>query len=113
MFVLLGHKTIEDHYQAGQLAIKRWMREYGEVELIQLRRAYLRKLYASRGKPNITGCKPGIRFGYFPEMLARDPALKFVPVRRERRPWDGEVWVPVNGKGRPDEFDAPRGWEKA
>jgi len=113
MFVLLGHKTIEDHYAAGQLAIKRWMREYGEAELIQLRRAYLRKLYASRGKTNITGRKPGVRFGGFPEMLASDPALAFMPVRRGRRSWHDDVWVPVNGKPKPDEFDAPRGWETA
>lgn len=105
MFVLLGHKTIEDHYAAGIGTIKRWMREYGEADLIWLRRSYLRKVAASEGRPIIHGRKPGARFGGFAEMSPRDPALNYMPVRRVRRPYDGDVWVPVNGgRPKPDEF---------
>jgi hypothetical protein len=112
MFVLLGHKTIEDHYRTSQRAVKRWMRQYGEEELIQLRRGYLRKLAASRGVTHVTGRRAGLRFGGLPEMRSRDdhgrinPALAFMPVRRSRRPYREEVWVPVNGgKAKPIEFD--------
>jgi hypothetical protein len=104
MFVLLGHKTIEEHYVTSWRPVKRWMSEYGEAELIQLRRAYLRKLAASRGQRMVTGRKPGVRFGGFPEMLATDPALAFMPVRQERRAWRKEVWVPFDGRPKPDEF---------
>ena len=101
MFVLLGHKTIEIYYATAQRLVKRWMREYGEAELIQLRRGYLRKLAASRGQPGITGRKPGLRFGGFPEMTSRDPALAWMPVRRLRRPWREEVWVDIAGRPKP------------
>ena len=105
MFVLLGHKTIEDHYYAGIGTIKRWMREYGEADLIQIRRGYLRKLSASRGFVMTQGRKAGARFGGFPEMHAGDPALAMMPVRQSRRPWREEIWVPVNGgRPKPDEF---------
>lgn len=105
MFVLLGHKTIEDHYCAGIGTIKRWMREYGEAELIQTRRGYVRKLAAARGMAMAQGSKPGVHFGGFPEMHAGDPALAWMPIRRLRSPWREEVWVPVNdGRPKPDEF---------
>ncbi|WP_277968189.1 hypothetical protein [Sphingomonas echinoides] len=107
MFVLLGHKTIEYHYCAGIGTIKRWMREYGEADLIQVRRGYLRKLYASKGSRTAAGSKPGVRFGGFPEMAAGNPALAMMPVRQARRIWQDEIWVPVNGgKPKPDEFAA-------
>lgn len=91
MFPRLGWEEIEEHYRTGQTTIRRWMREVGEAELILKRRAYLRKVYASRGIPTIMGRKPAQRFGGLPEMEAGDPALDWMPVRRLRRPWRGEL----------------------
>lgn len=87
-FVLLGWEAIEDHYQTNQRAVRRWMAEAGgEEKLIAHRRAYMRKVYAASGKPNIAGRKPrGVS-----EMRADDPALKFMPVRRLRRAYQGEI----------------------
>lgn len=103
LFVLLGHKTIEYYYATNQRAVKRWMREYGEAELIQLRRGYLRKLAASKGINRLCGRKPGKLFGGFAEMSASDPALEWMPVRRVRRPYREEVWVRFpDGRGKPE-----------
>lgn len=86
MFVLVGHKTIEERYAAGIGTVKRWMREYGEADLFQIGRGYLRKLSASRGVATTQDRKAGVRFGGFPEMRAGDPALAMMPVRQARRP---------------------------
>ena len=91
MFVLLGHKTVEDYYSRAWRPVKRWMQQYGEERLIQLRRAYLRKLAAARGRPTPTGRHPGVRFGGFPEMHQGNPALALMPIRRLRAPYRQEV----------------------
>lgn len=99
-FVRLGWKAIEDHYDTGQTVVKRWMREAGEFRLIELRRAYLRKVRAAAGFSTITGLKPGQKFGCIPEMCAGDPALAFMPVRRLRRQYEGEITFrrPIEGR---------------
>ena len=91
MFVRLGWEAIEDHYDTGQTVVKRWMREFGEFRLIELRRAYMRKVRAAQGIATITGVKPGRKFGGIPEMCAGDPALAFMPIRRVRRRYEGEI----------------------
>lgn len=101
MFVLLGHKTVEDYYSTAWRPVKRWMQQYGEERLIQLRRAYLRKLAAARGRSTSTGRHPGVRFGGFPEMHQGDPALAFMPIRRLRTPYRQEVWVAFDGRPKP------------
>lgn len=70
------------------------MREVGESRLIKLRRAFLRKSNAARGITTISGRRPAERFGGIPEMLAGDPALKWLPIRRLRRRYDGEISFP-------------------
>jgi hypothetical protein len=95
MFVRLGWDAIEDHYDTGQTVVKRWMREAGEQLLIEMRRAYVRKLHAARGFRSVMGRKPGAKFGSMTEMSAGDPALAFMPVRRLRRPYGGEITMPA------------------
>lgn len=91
MFIRLGWEHIEDHYDASQRTIRRWMAQAGEFDLIQRRRGFLRKVFAARGVTNIPGRKPGGRFGGVPEMRAGDPALAFMPVRRLRRRFEGAI----------------------
>lgn len=91
MFTRLGWEAIEDHYATGQTIVKRWLREAGELDLIERRRSYLRKVYAANGRPNIPGRKPGVLAGGLSEMSASNPALKFMPVRRARRRFEGEI----------------------
>lgn len=88
MFPRLGWEAVEDHYQTNQRAVRRWMIEAGgEEEMIARRRAYLRKVYAARGKSRVAGRPPrGVS-----EMRASDPALAYMPVRRLRRRFDGEI----------------------
>lgn len=106
VYVLLGCVGAELHFCTSWRAVYRWMREFGMVELVQLRRGYLRKLAASRGIPNAEGRKPWARSGGYTEMSARDPALEWMPIRRCRRPYRGEVWVNVNGgRPKPDAID--------
>lgn len=94
MFVLLGHKVVEDYYGTSWRVVKRWMRQtLGEAELIGLRRGYLRKVAAAKGLPMAVGCKPGRRIGGIGELQAGDPALEWMPIRRVRRPYRDEVWV--------------------
>ena len=95
MFVRLGWDAIEDHYDTGQTVVKRWMREAGEQLLIEMRRGYVRKLHAARGFRSVMGCKPGAKFGSMAEMRSDDPALAFMPVRRLRRPYCGEITMPA------------------
>lgn len=87
MFVLLGWEAIEDHYQTNQRAVRRWMVQAGEEDLIARRRGYVRKIYAARGLPNAGGRKPK----FPPEMRAGDPALAFMPVRRLRRRYEDVI----------------------
>lgn len=91
MFVLLGWEAIEDHYQASQRAVRRWMRQVGELDLIARRRGYLRKVYAARGCATAGGRKPGSKAGGLSEAPASDPALAFMPVRRLRRRYEGAI----------------------
>jgi len=91
MFVRLGWEAIEDHYQAGQTTIRRWMRQSGEADLIERRRAYVRKLYAARGIPSIMGRKPAGKFGGLTELPGKHPSLAFMPIRRLRRPYEGAI----------------------
>jgi hypothetical protein len=86
MFVELGWEAIEDHYGTNQRAIRRWLREAGEADLIGRRRGYLRRMYAARGMTAIPGPKPGARLG-LTEMRVTDPALQFLPIRRLRSRW--------------------------
>ncbi len=97
VFVRLGWEEIEEHYDTGQTVVKRWMRLVGEQRLIELRRAYLRKVRAANGIRNICGRKPGSKFGGLSEMRANDPALAFMPIRRLNRRYEGEIsFPPVN-----------------
>lgn len=91
MFPRLGWEAIEDHYSVSQRTIRRWMRQVGEFDLITRRRAYLRKLNASRGIPSIQGRRPGVRFGGIPELPGGHRALAFMPIRRLRRRYEGEI----------------------
>lgn len=95
MFVRLGWEAIEDHYDTGQTVVKRWMRDVGEQHLVELRRAYVRKVRAAQGFASIMGRKPGRKFGTLVEMNAGDPALAFMPIRRLRRPYCGEITLPL------------------
>ena len=70
------------------------MGEAGESRLIELRRAFLRKSNAARGIATISGRRPAERFGGIPEMLAGDPALEWLPIRRLRRRYDEEISFP-------------------
>ncbi|MEG3176179.1 hypothetical protein U1872_08065 [Sphingomonas sp. RB3P16] len=94
MFVMLGWEAIEDHFETGQTVVLRWMREVGEFRLIELRRAYMRKIRAAAGFATITGLKPGRKFGGIPEMRSGDPALEFMPIRRMRRQYERDVSFP-------------------
>jgi hypothetical protein len=93
-YVLLGCVEAEWHHRASQRTVRRWMHEYNDADLIQLWRSYLRKLAASLGWPTAKGRKPGARFGLFPELSARDPALAWMPVRRCNRAFPADrIWV--------------------
>ena len=113
MFVRLGWDAIEDHYDTGQTVVKRWMREAGEQLLIELRRGYVRKQHAARGFRSVMGRKPGAKFGSMAEMSAGNPALAFMPVRRLRRPYSGEITMPAfSGLAGPLEV-RPHGIQRA
>jgi hypothetical protein len=84
MFVRLGWEEIEEHYATGQRVVRRWLRQVGEADLIQRRRAYVRKFYAAMGQSNVRGRKPKLGT---PEMRGDDPALAYMPIRRLRRPY--------------------------
>ncbi len=102
MFVRLGWEAIEEHYVTSQRTVRRWMSEVGEIDLIRCRRSYLRKVYAARGIASIAGRKPGKGTGLLPEMSAANPALAWMPVRRMRRTFAGEIRpaVPALNRGR-------------
>jgi hypothetical protein len=91
MFVLLGWEAIEDHYTAGQRAIKRWLRQCGEEDILTRRRSYLRKLYASRGLAGIPGRKPGRTIGAEIEQPAGSIDRANFPLRRLKRAFRGNV----------------------
>lgn len=93
-FIRLGWEHIESEYAAAQPTIRRWMGEAGESRLIELRRAFLRKSNAARGIAAISGRRPAERFGGIPEMLAGDPALEWLPIRRLRRGYGREISFP-------------------
>lgn len=102
VFVFLGCMGAELHFRTNGKALQRWLNEYGADRLVQLRRGYLRKVAASQGRVKVSGGPLRTRGceGYG-EMRAGDPALEWMPVRRLRRPFDGDVWVAFDGRTKP------------
>lgn len=103
VYVFLGCMGAELHYETNGRAIKRWLDQFGCERLVLLRRGYLRKLAAADGRSYTRdGRKTLKRGGDYREAQAGDPALAYMPIRRSRAAYRGEVWVPIDGRGIPD-----------